>query len=803
MPSARNCSSYTSVYWGAAVVLNPLVMNDWPRKRTLITVLTLQFLVWALVGLDVAGVQIPLLRGLFASVYLLFVPGMLILRALRLRQLGGVRTPLFAVGLSLATVMGTGLLMTTLYPLFGFERPLALVPVVMTEGVIITFLAVLSYWRDQGPTEGGAIDRRHVLTPPVLALCVLPFVSIFATYAMNAYGSNLLLLALIIIIAITALWISTSASVPKELYPLAVFVIAVALLYHASLISPYVWGWDIQKELYTANAVLTNAQWNVHALGATNAVLSVTLLAPLISIVSGVSVVWIFKTIYPLLFALVPVGLFVVFKQQTSDRIALLASFFVTFLFTFFTEMPSLARQEIAELFLVLLLILLVDKRIDSEAGKAPLYALYAIFAASVVVSHYALALIFLTYLVVAWLVLFLVDNPAMRRLHRAASSGPSAKPSSRPKRMLTLPFILLFAAFLAAWYATLGSAALSDEIAPTFAQIGRTVLSPLNVPLAFGIGAAAYACALVIVYALVKRAQQKVPTLLFGAPVAFLSASLALARYYGISVSELLQLGTLSPLHEAAELLYLLGLIFIILGLAALALRRCRFTFDQEFTALALASFVILMAAAAIPALALTVNTTRLYQISTLLLAPFCVTGALLIGWVPGRLRARPRERTGASLAYKLVAVLFVIILLFGTGFVYEVTRQDPTSFFLNDAIDAPRFNAREVAGAQWLYAVNPAARPVYADAYRGLLLTSIESWNHWLESIPSYAPHTPLAGYVYLGTFNLLTGTSAQQVNAQSLLSGTQINHSSLAGIADGRNRVFDDGGAVVYYH
>ncbi len=354
----------------------------------------------------------------------------------------------------------------------------------------------------------------------------------------------------------------------------------------------------------------------------------------------------------------------------------------------------------------------------------------------------------------------------------------------------------------MAAWYATLGSAALSDEIAPIFAQIGRTLLALPNFPLAFGIGAAAYVCALVLVYMLAKRAQQKPPTLLFGAPVAFLFASLARARYYGVSVNELLQLGTLSPLHEVAELLYVLGLILIILGLAALALRRCRFTFDQEFAALALASFVILMTAAAIPVLALTVNTTRLYQISTLLLAPFCVTGALLIGEVLGCLRARPRERIGVSLAYKLVAVLFVIMLLFGTGLVYEVTRQDPTSFFLNDAIDAPRFNARDVAGAQWLYAVKASARPVYADVYRGLLWTSLDS-NHSLVHLPRYAPHTPLAGYVYLGTFNLLTGTSAQQVNARSLLSGTQIDHSSLAGIADGRNRVFDDGGAVVYYH
>ena len=785
------------------MVLNPLLMNDWPRKRTLITVLTLQFLVWALVGLDAAGVQIPLLRGLVASVYLLFVPFMLFLRPLRLHQLGGVRTPLFAVGLSLATVMGTGLLMTTLYPLLGFERPLALVPVVMTQGVIITFLAVLSYWRDCGPTEDAIIDRRDVLTPSVLALCVLPFMSIIATYAMNAYGSNLLLLALIIIIAITALWISTSASFPKELYPLAVFVIAVALLYHASLISSYVWGWDIQQELYTANAVLNNAQWNVHVIGATNAVLSVTLLAPLISIVSGVSVVWIFKTIYPLLFALVPVGLFVVFQKQTSDRIALLASFFVTFLFTFFTEMPSLARQEIAELFLVLLLIVLVDKRVGSE-GKAPLYALCAIFAASVVVSHYALAFIFIAYLVVAWLLLFLVDNPAMRRLHTAAHSEPPAKPWSRPKRMLTLPFILLFAAFTVAWYATLGSAALAGDIAPVLTKVGYTLLSPLNVLFAIGIGAVAYVCALVIVYVLVTRAQRKAPTLLrlFGALAVVLSASLVLARYHGILVNELLQIGTRSPLHEVVELLYLLGLLLIILGLAALALRRCRLTFDQEFVALALASLAILMTAVVFPMLALTIDTTRLYQISTLLLAPFCVTGALLIGGVPGRLRAKPRERTGVSVAYKLVAALFVIMLLFGTGLVYEVTRQDPTSFFLNDSIDAPRFNAREVAGAQWLYAMKAAALPVHADAYRDLLWTSLD-FNYSWGNIPSYAPHTPHTGYVFLGTFNLLTGTSAQQLNTQSLLNGTQVYHSSLAGIANGRNRVFDDGGAVVYYH
>lgn len=242
----------------------------------------------------------------------------------------------------------------------------------------------------------------------------------------------------------------------------------------------------------------------------------------------------------------------------------------------------------------------------------------------------------------------------------------------------------------------------------------------------------------------------------LFGAPVAILSASFALARYYGISVNELLQLGTLSPLHEGAEFLYLLGLVFIFVGLAALVLRRCRFTFDPEFAALALATLAILMTAAAIPSLAATIGTTRVYQISTLLLAPFCVTGALLFAGGPERLRAKRRERTGVSLAYKLVAALFVVTLLFSTGLIYEVTQQDPTSFFLNNAIDAPLFNAREVTAAQWLYTVKGSetgtAAPVYADFYRSLLLTSLD-FNNSLKGISGYAPDTPLSGTSFWG--------------------------------------------------
>ncbi|MGA7076853.1 MAG: hypothetical protein WBZ42_10005 [Halobacteriota archaeon] len=46
--------------------------------------------------------------------------------------------------------------------------------------------------------------------------------------------------------------------------------------------------------------------------------LSLTMLAPLLSVATGMSVTWVFKLIVPLLFALVPLGLYRLYQKQTS-----------------------------------------------------------------------------------------------------------------------------------------------------------------------------------------------------------------------------------------------------------------------------------------------------------------------------------------------------------------------------------------------------------------------------------------------------------------------------------------------------
>jgi uncharacterized membrane protein len=199
----------------------------------------------------------------------------------------------------------------------------------------------------------------------------------------------------------------------KKLYPLAVFAITISLLYHKSLISMYVTGYDIQFEYYLCNLVKINGIWDPTLPMVYNGMLSIVMLAPIYSIILNMGMTWVFKIIYPLLFSLVPLGLYLIFQKQTNDKIAFLACFFFMSLAMSFGEMTALARQEIAELFLVLLILLMIDKNMD----KTKRSFLFIVFGISLVVSHYGLSYLYMLCLISSWLILVLVENPAMQIL--------------------------------------------------------------------------------------------------------------------------------------------------------------------------------------------------------------------------------------------------------------------------------------------------------------------------------------------------------------------------------------------------
>lgn len=124
-------------------------MNDWEFGKFLKVIIAIQVAMFALMGLAVLGLNIPGLRQVVGFIYLSFVPGVIILRILKIHRLSTIETLLYSVGLSIVFLMFTGVLMNALYPRIGISRPISTIPLTITMGIIILIMCALAYRRDK------------------------------------------------------------------------------------------------------------------------------------------------------------------------------------------------------------------------------------------------------------------------------------------------------------------------------------------------------------------------------------------------------------------------------------------------------------------------------------------------------------------------------------------------------------------------------------------------------------------------------------------------------------------------------
>jgi uncharacterized membrane protein len=181
----------------------------------------------------------------------------------------------------------------------------------------------------------------------------------------------------------------------------------------SNYILPY--GGDSPAELYVFRLTQLNSHWNPIfsvpsdlGFGRFNAMLSVTILPTVYSNMLGMDPTWVYKLVYPLIFALVPFGLYLLWQPYIGKKFAFLSSFLFMAVSTFYTEMTALNRQMIGELFFVLLLLVLFNKKIKQE-GK---FISFAIFSLALIFSHYALAEIFLLFIFATWLTSVYLKRP-------------------------------------------------------------------------------------------------------------------------------------------------------------------------------------------------------------------------------------------------------------------------------------------------------------------------------------------------------------------------------------------------------
>lgn len=217
---------------------------------------------------------------------------------------------------------------------------------------------------------------------------LLPIVTIAAIQFPLISVRQHLLLVSIIMIAVVPILISVDVVHPRVYSPL-IYLSAVSVLYQTSLVSNHLWGWDIHYLYYVSTVIVDEAGIPLEAAISSSPLLAVTSLASLVSIVTEWDLVWVFKAVFPLIFAIVPVTIYAVAREHVARKTAALAPFFLVFYYGFFKALPS--KQALGGLFLVLLLWL-----VTTERRNRTFSLLIVVCAIGLVIAHYGTSLFFL-----------------------------------------------------------------------------------------------------------------------------------------------------------------------------------------------------------------------------------------------------------------------------------------------------------------------------------------------------------------------------------------------------------------------
>jgi len=414
------------------------MLAEWKSRDFLVIILFLQLIVYAMVFFDV-----PVARQVIGFLYLTFVPGFVIAKLLKLDKLDGLETVLFSVGLSVAFLMIAGLLINEFGLLLSFSEPLSIMPLLITLNGFILVGVVLAFIRGESVKLWEAKNLR--LFPSALLLMGLPVLSVVGAFWVNAFESNVISLFLMVAIALVFVMGAISKKrLPPKLYPLAVLMIAISLLFHSSFISNYIvpFGSDVPVEYFVFKTTQNNAFWistNPYfgdiGFGRTYSMLSVTVLPTIYANLLNMDSTWVFKSLFPLIFSFVPLGLYQVWKGYVGKKYAFISAFLFMAYATFYTEMLGLNRQMVAELFFVLLLLVVLNKKMKMPCK----IACFMIFGFGLVVSHYGLSEIFLFFISLTFISLFAFK---------------------RPSRNISVSMVVLFLVVMFTWYIyTTGSA--------------------------------------------------------------------------------------------------------------------------------------------------------------------------------------------------------------------------------------------------------------------------------------------------------------------------------------------------------
>ena len=783
--------------------------NDWKITNFLLITTTIALAVLIMVSTNFV---VPGLRQVVGFLFLAFVPGFIILRILKIHNISMTEALLYSVGLSIAFSLFVGLFMHLVLPIIGVSRPFTPLPVASTLTLFTVILIAIAYIRDRKPSIQICVEPRRIFTPSNLLLILVFLLNISGALIIYAYGNNVILMMSTIIITILVSLAVFCKFLKQRDYPLAITVIAISILYQVTLVSPNLIGIDIHGEYYFQRLVVDNGYWDATITHLYNSALSVVILAPIYSIILHTDTSWIFKVIYPLFFALVPLALYRFYQHQIGANKAFLAAFFFVIVPVFSLEIIAITRQQIAELFFALFLLLIIDNKL-SQGQK---FTLAAIFILSITLSHYSTAAVFFVYVALGWLLLILTNNlwfkKLWRKINRKERQLPETQPSPQafPFKLFSVLLVLFIVCtfFYYGWAASgrplekiiqIASGQIETITTETLLLIPvqpKTSIEPAAEPTSPtepGDGAPAGP---------EEPVKPSRPSRLFD-----------LTRREGLVKAAVgLDFGSVSTQGKVFRIFQYITQIFIIVGFIMLLFKRRRLGFSREHIVFSLVSVLILAACIFSPGFSSTMNATRIYHLTLFILAPVFILGGESIWMGIRSLFRKVKLNTNyideqTSFNIFILAVL-IPYFLFTSGFIFEITKQKvidsldtPFSYALSSyRVDIGGVaNSKDLICTDWLAMHLVNEHYLYADLHGSLLIEDYPLLAHKRRPLPSNIEELSNDNYVFLRTWNIESQSITKWAGI-GLRRQISLEESGLIPYLMSRNKIYDNGGSQV---
>ncbi len=317
---------------------------------------------------------------------------------------------LYSVTLSLCFLYVCGLLLDTVLPLFDVLRPLSIAVIKPTLWLAISLLSIYSLRRKKfrfAPKRIAVHESLLLIGGLLISVLVVFGANRLNTLPQDWFASLALFFVLFYALVVAFFTLKYQS---QRFLPVYIFFIAISLLWEYSLRSHYVFGSDITREFYFFTKTLSAARWTPSK-DPYNDCLSLTILPTLIANYTRIGAEFIFKTVYPALFALVPVAVYSIGRRYFSPFICFMGSLFFMAQTEFLFEATALNRQEIALLFLSVALVVFFNKKLSLVKRNS----LFLLFTFGMILSHYST-----TYVAVSvYLITYLIAKVyGMLRLH-------------------------------------------------------------------------------------------------------------------------------------------------------------------------------------------------------------------------------------------------------------------------------------------------------------------------------------------------------------------------------------------------